>query len=282
MRNILSLISRACMAEAPRSGRWPTVRKNHLVLQPFCKWCGSVKDLEVHHIEPFHLCPAKELDPANLITLCETLGVECHFVHGHFRNWKTFNPQILAQAVCMHAKMMLARGARPFLWLRNLARALTPTTILDTIEGVDLHYQAPGEGIPEVVTYTASLQIDGDGSGPSEGDPCYQKDTTLHKNNEPLNALVDRFIAIPPQIIMLTIGKVLGSWVRVTRISTGKFTICVVGDVGPRNKIGEASECVATDLGDDANPIDGGDDALDYFYEIYIGQAAPGYTLQGV
>jgi 5-methylcytosine-specific restriction enzyme A len=81
-----------------RSGKWPAVRRAHLAHEDWCRWCGSQKDLEVHHISPFHVHPELELTDANLITLCETMGVECHLRHGHFGNWKTFNPLIRSQA----------------------------------------------------------------------------------------------------------------------------------------------------------------------------------------
>ena len=46
----------------------------------------------MHHIHPFHLHPEMELEPWNLITLCEKRGHDCHFVFGHFHNWRAFNP----------------------------------------------------------------------------------------------------------------------------------------------------------------------------------------------
>lgn len=84
--------------ENPRSDKWPTVRKHHLKTQGWCMMCGSVNDLQTHHIQPFHLHPDLELDPSNLITLCETLGIECHLRHGHLGNWKNFNSDIVKQA----------------------------------------------------------------------------------------------------------------------------------------------------------------------------------------
>ena len=80
--------------EPPRSGRWRLVRRLHLLQEPKCQWCGGRQAVEVHHIEPFHLVPAKELDDANLITLCEKPGESCHLEHGHLRDWKMFNPNI--------------------------------------------------------------------------------------------------------------------------------------------------------------------------------------------
>lgn len=73
--------------EPVRSPLWDKTRHAHLQTQPACQWCKTVKKLEVHHIEPYHLAPSSELDPKNLITLCD----KCHFVAGHNCNWKSFN-----------------------------------------------------------------------------------------------------------------------------------------------------------------------------------------------
>ncbi len=82
----------------PRSGKWPTVRKNHLKLEPCCQWCGGLLDLEVHHEEPFHMNPANELKQDNLITLCERVGRRCHYEKGHNgTSWHDFNPNIRKQ-----------------------------------------------------------------------------------------------------------------------------------------------------------------------------------------
>jgi hypothetical protein len=80
-----------------RSDRWPTVRKHHLQKEPTCQWCGGKDHLEVHHEMPFHLDPTKELDDANLITLCEKPGENCHLIHGHNGNWKTYAPDVRKQ-----------------------------------------------------------------------------------------------------------------------------------------------------------------------------------------
>ena len=54
-----------------RSPRWDNVRNQHLKNNPACVACGRTERLQVHHIRPFHLFPELELDPSNLITLCE-------------------------------------------------------------------------------------------------------------------------------------------------------------------------------------------------------------------
>lgn len=90
-----------------RSGHWPTVRKQHLAAHPACEVCGGTDKLEVHHRQPFHLNPALELDPANLITLCEANkdGVNCHLFVGHLGNFKAFNPAVAEDAAAWQQKL---------------------------------------------------------------------------------------------------------------------------------------------------------------------------------
>ena len=64
-------------------------------------------NLEVHHIKPFHLNPALELDPINLATLCESKkdGVNCHLWFGHLGNFKSFNVDVIADALFWFNKL---------------------------------------------------------------------------------------------------------------------------------------------------------------------------------
>lgn len=83
-----------------RSDKWPEVERAHLDHEGWCRYCGGTTLLQVHHILPFHLDPARELDPSNLITLCEDYkdGVECHLHVGHLGNWKHYNPAVASVA----------------------------------------------------------------------------------------------------------------------------------------------------------------------------------------
>lgn len=75
-----------------RSPKWRKVRKEHLA-DPFnlsCSACMRKKGLEVHHIIPFDLRPDLELQGSNLITLCKY----CHFIFGHFGDFRKFNPSV--------------------------------------------------------------------------------------------------------------------------------------------------------------------------------------------
>lgn len=76
---------------AQRSPRWSSVREHHLYTHPLCAICGSTKNVVVHHKKPFHLYPQLELDPSNLVTLCESDGMNCHITFGHLGNFRSYN-----------------------------------------------------------------------------------------------------------------------------------------------------------------------------------------------
>lgn len=92
--SILSVFKKE-LRYANRSSQWPKVRKQHLAKQPCCQACGSCKKPEVHHVVPVHVDPSKELDPENLITLCDKY---CHFTFGHLMNYKSWNPTVVRDA----------------------------------------------------------------------------------------------------------------------------------------------------------------------------------------
>ncbi len=87
---------------APRSGRWRSVRAEHLKSNPACAACGRKKDLEVHHLLPVHVRPDLELDPGNLITLCAD---PCHLVHGHLMSWTRHNQDCVEDCRRYRAKL---------------------------------------------------------------------------------------------------------------------------------------------------------------------------------
>ena len=88
----------------PRSSKWKKTRDEHLKKQPYCMICGSTKNLVPHHILPFHMDAAKELDPENLITLCEG-NFNCHLFFGHLKNWTRYNPNIIEDARVWREKL---------------------------------------------------------------------------------------------------------------------------------------------------------------------------------
>lgn len=90
-----------------RSNKWPKIRAAHLKLFPKCSICSGTKKIEVHHIKPFHLHPELELDPNNLISLCEAKknGVNCHLLFGHLGNFESLNTGITQDALIWNIKI---------------------------------------------------------------------------------------------------------------------------------------------------------------------------------
>lgn len=138
--------------------------------------------------------------------------------------------------------------------------------IIATIEDCDIVEQADGS-----VTWTAKMAIDGDGVGPSHGDPDYQNHTSLKPD---LNADVDQYIVVPPAIIKGVVGIVLGCAGTVKNQINGLICDVVVGDVGPHNKLGEASIATAKALGVPASPTSGGNASHVFEYTIRPGVPA--------
>lgn len=82
----------------PRSRLWREVRDRHLKENPECAVCGRRKNVVPHHVVPVHVDPSRELDPGNLISLCEGPAFNCHLFFGHLRDWSSFNPEVREDA----------------------------------------------------------------------------------------------------------------------------------------------------------------------------------------
>lgn len=93
---------------SPRSGQWPRVRAEHLEKEPRCAACGGSENVQCHHIRPFHLHPELELEPSNILSLCEKPSRNCHFAHGHSFSWKAWNPHVVEDAA-LSLKRVLQR-----------------------------------------------------------------------------------------------------------------------------------------------------------------------------
>lgn len=134
------------------------------------------------------------------------------------------------------------------------------------------------------VVYRAKAAIDTDGSGPLHGDPCAQPDTSLHFQGKALNADVDKYVVVPPAIVHGVRGTVLGCKATVLNTRNGRSSDAVVGDVGPRLKLGEVSVALAKALGINPSPTTGGTTEHVIHYLISPGKPAVvdgrHYTLQ--
>lgn len=102
-----------------RSPEWSRVAHEHLLHEPACVACGyRGRGLQVHHIRPFHLHPELELDPNNLITLCEVKGRDHHLLIGHLDNWDSYNLQVRDDTRRYHDESARQIRANPA-WLKE-------------------------------------------------------------------------------------------------------------------------------------------------------------------
>jgi len=74
----------------PRSSGWSKLRDEWIKDYPQCAVCGTKNGCVPHHVEPFHVNPALELDRNNLITLCPPH----HLLIGHLMNWASYNSYV--------------------------------------------------------------------------------------------------------------------------------------------------------------------------------------------
>jgi hypothetical protein len=111
----------------PRSAEWEHLRNRWIKDHPTCAACGGTKHLEVHHKVPVHVSRSMELDPNNLITLCEAqtgpaTEAHCHFTVGHLGNWFNYNRNVEKQS----HDMLLAKYPRPL----NAAESVALTKMI--------------------------------------------------------------------------------------------------------------------------------------------------------
>ena len=90
MFNFLKDLFRGNLLGGLRSGRWPSVRKQFLKENPTCAVCGTKKNLECHHVVPYHIDKNMELLESNLLTLCR----RDHLIFGHLDSFRSFNSNV--------------------------------------------------------------------------------------------------------------------------------------------------------------------------------------------
>jgi 5-methylcytosine-specific restriction enzyme A len=97
------MLSPLVMLGKPRSIKWPSVARQHLIDNPRCAGCGSEELLQVHHIRSYHEHPDLELDRENLITLC--MKYRCHLCIGHLCSWYSINEDVVRDAAAFLRKV---------------------------------------------------------------------------------------------------------------------------------------------------------------------------------
>jgi hypothetical protein len=144
---------------------------------------------------------------------------------------------------------------------------------LINIDGVFIYATEKGD----YVCFVSDLDVCNDGCGPSHGDPSYQSQTAYYSGGKGggkyLNADVDKYIVIPPQVRKIVPPVVMGCKGRLTNLSTNISHAGVIGEIGPDYTTGEAAYCLAKIV----NPkitYNSGDTNLIYLYELWPGIAA--------
>jgi hypothetical protein len=119
----------------------------------------------------------------------------------------------------------------------------------------------------------------GDADNDVDGSPYWHKDpdgqagTRWTYQGKPINGDVIPFMVVPPQIIAMS-PEIVGGCVGYMEWN-GKRVACVVGDSGPRSKIGEASPAALRALGLPAlENGNGGLDTQEVLYRIWPGVPA--------
>lgn len=86
-----------------------------------------------------------------------------------------------------------------------------------------------------------------------------------------LDSATVSYAVVQADIINKVAGAVLGCKGRATLMHSGEKVDFVVGDVGPRTKIGEGSMCLASRLGINSSPRTGGIEYPGILFEIWPG-----------
>lgn len=143
--------------------------------------------------------------------------------------------------------------------------------VIATIQGCEILLHADGH-----CSMLADADIDCDGSGGDlDHDRYFKPDTSLHYNGKALNAYTTPFIVLPPVAIHAVGPIVLGCLALVFNRESGIMTYGVVGDVGPRAKVGEVSVNMAMRVELPHNPNTGGtSDFRQMLYLWWPGRAA--------
>jgi hypothetical protein len=145
--------------------------------------------------------------------------------------------------------------------------------LIGTLEGCPI-YAVSKFGVLRI-EWVAKLAVCNDGSGGNpENDPCHQSQTAYYNGGKYLNPYEVPYIVVPPLIIEGVAPVVLGCQGVIVNLKNGQSTPAICGEVGPDEKLGEASCEAAGRLGLGASPNSGGTDEHIILYAIWPGIAA--------
>jgi len=125
----------------------------------------------------------------------------------------------------------------------------------------------------DYICFVSDLDVCTDGTGDHHGDKSPQDETAYYNGGKFLNADVDHYIVIPPQVRMMPAPVVMGCQAKLTRLDSQKSHAAVTGEIGPDTKTGEAAICLAQYI-NPAVTANSGDSRLIYFYELWPGVPA--------
>jgi hypothetical protein len=145
--------------------------------------------------------------------------------------------------------------------------------VLGEIEGCKIYYGSKDGR--EIVQFKAKMAICCDGMPKNVyKDPYWQPETAYYNNGKFLNPVTVPYVVVPPFIIQSVDPVVLGSESEVENLKNKMVTDAICGEVGPDDKLGEASMNCARRVGLNPNPNYGGTDEKIIRYTIYIGEPA--------
>jgi hypothetical protein len=146
-------------------------------------------------------------------------------------------------------------------------------TQIGTLEGASI-YAVEKYGVLRV-EWVAKLAVCNDGSGGNpDDDPCHQDETAYYNSGKFLNPYKVPYIVVPPMIIEGVDLVVLGCQGTIVNLKLGLSTPAICGEIGPDEKLGEASVEAAERIGLSGSPNSGGTDEQIILYAIWPGVPA--------
>jgi len=104
------LVYDALVGRVPRNSHWEKESQAWLA-NKVCAICGGKYRLVAHHIIPFHVDVALEMEPSNWWPLCEgRASCNCHISFGHVGNWSLINPKVKEMSLEYGLQFRQARG----------------------------------------------------------------------------------------------------------------------------------------------------------------------------